>query len=65
MSAYFVDAAKRLSGAAGVMFGWTPDGFWNATPEELAALVRAAGGEEAAPPDGAVIARLKEQFPDG
>jgi uncharacterized phage protein (TIGR02216 family) len=61
----FGEAAARLAGFAGVAFGWTPETFWNATPAELAALVRAVRGEEAAPVDGATIARLKEQFPDG
>ncbi|UYY60321.1 phage tail assembly chaperone [Sphingomonas sp. S2-65] len=50
---------------AGLVFGWTPDTFWNATPAELAALVSAARGESAEPPGAAEIARLKELFPDG
>jgi uncharacterized phage protein (TIGR02216 family) len=46
------------------MFGWTPDTFWRATPAELAALVRAvAGNAEAA--NGAVLAALRERYPDG
>ncbi|MBA14846.1 MAG: hypothetical protein CMN73_00615 [Sphingomonas sp.] len=48
------------------MFGWTPDIFWNATPDELGALVRAARGDgEPAPIDASMLSRLKEQFPDG
>lgn len=60
----FGDAAGRLAGLAGVAFGWTPDVFWRATPAELTALVRAVIGE-AAPADSAVIAKLKELYPDG
>lgn len=65
--ATFAAGAVRLAGLAGVMFGWSPDAFWRATPDELAALVRAVRGEAAtvAPPDGAAIARLMEAFPDG
>lgn len=63
----FVEAAARLAGQAGVAFGWSPVDFWRATPAELMALVRALRGEggEAAPPDGATIARMMEAFPDG
>nr|WP_221239478.1 phage tail assembly chaperone [Sphingomonas xinjiangensis] len=50
---------------AGLVFGWSPDVFWNATPAELAALVGAARGEVVAPPGAAEVARLKELFPDG
>jgi hypothetical protein len=62
----FAEAAARLAGAAGVMFGWSPHAFWRATPAELGALIDAlkseAGVETA---DAATLARLKEQFPDG
>ncbi len=61
----FTEAALRLSGAAGVAFGWTPETFWNATPAELGALVRALAGEEAPPLGVDEFARLKELFPDG
>ena len=61
----FAQAASRLAGQAGIAFGWTPDAFWAATPAELATLVRALGGEEAAPPDRCTIAQLMEAFPDG
>jgi len=47
---------------AGLMFGWSPDTFWAATPAELAALVAAAAGERPAPVD---LAGLMEMFPDG
>jgi len=61
----FIECAARLAGQAGVAFGWTPELFWNATPAELAALVRAAAGEEVVPPDRDMIAQLMEAFPDG
>ncbi|WP_156456143.1 phage tail assembly chaperone, partial [Sphingomonas sp. CCH9-E2] len=41
----FSRSAARLAGQAGVAFGWTPELFWNATPAELAVLVRAVAGE--------------------
>ena len=54
---------------AGAVFGWPPDVFWRATPAELGAVAVAAavtaGAGEAAPPDAATLARLKEAFPDG
>lgn len=62
----FAEGAARLSGLAGVAFGWSPDAFWRATPAELAALVRTLTGEcETSPPDAEAIARLKRAFPDG
>ncbi|ODP37033.1 phage tail assembly chaperone [Sphingomonas turrisvirgatae] len=61
----FAQAAARLAGQAGVVFGWTPDVFWAATPDELSTLVRALAGDEVAPPDRAAIARMMETFPDG
>lgn len=61
----FADAAGRLAGRAGAALGWSPDAFWRATPAELGAVVTAIAGEQAAPPDGATLARLQEAFPDG
>lgn len=62
----FAVSAARLAGQAGVLFGWTPDVFWNATPAELEGLVRALCGDgDVAPPDAATIARMMEAFPDG
>ncbi|PZO74463.1 MAG: phage tail assembly chaperone [Sphingomonas hengshuiensis] len=54
-----------MAGLAGVAFGWGPDAFWAATPAELAALVRAVGGDAPDPCTHATIATLKERFPDG
>lgn len=65
MSDGFADAAVRLAGLSGLLFGWSPETFWNATPAELGALARAAAGDAVAPPGAEAIARLKEQFPDG
>ncbi len=61
----FAEGAGRLAGMTGAAFGWSPDAFWRATPAELAVLVRAIAGDEVGPPDAAVIARLKRDFPDG
>lgn len=60
----FAESAARLSGLAGLLFGWPPDTFWAATPAELGALVAAASGD-ADPADTALTTRLMEAFPDG
>jgi hypothetical protein len=52
MSERFGPLAARLCGQAALLFGWTPDTFWAATPEELATIVTAA-----APPPGEGIDR--------
>jgi len=63
----FAEAARRLSGMTGLVFGWPPDAFWRATPAELEALLEAAtgDGDEIDPPDRQAVARLMEAFPDG
>ncbi|KQN00862.1 hypothetical protein ASE85_09590 [Sphingobium sp. Leaf26] len=62
----FADGAGRLAGVAGWLLGWRPDEFWRATPAELAAVLRAARGEEAveAAVDGAELRRLMGVMPD-
>ncbi|WP_311268292.1 phage tail assembly chaperone [Sphingobium sp. WCS2017Hpa-17] len=62
----FADAAGRLAGVAGWLLGWRPDEFWRATPAELAAVLRAARGDEGAGEgvDGAELGRLMEVMPD-
>lgn len=62
----FADAAARLAGVAGLLLGWRPEEFWRATPEELAAVLRAAGGgdEAGAGVDGAELRRLMGVMPD-
>jgi len=62
----FAECARRFAGVAGAMLGWSPDAFWAATPADLAAVTAALGGEEgAASADAALVARLREAFPDG
>lgn len=63
----FTQGAVRLSGVVAWTLGWTPEVFWRATPDELAAVFGAASGEAnaGAPPDAATLARLREMFPDG
>lgn len=61
----FADAASRLAGAAALLLGWRPDEFWRSTPAELAAVLRAAGGEAAAGLNRAELERLMEIHPDG
>lgn len=64
--ATFAHAARRLAGLTGVAWGWSPDAFWRATPDELAALIEAVrGNAQAEAADGGVLARLREQYPDG
>lgn len=63
----FGGAAGRLAALAALHLGWRPAEFWAATPAELAAILglwlEQAGG--AAPAmDRAMLARLKEIFPD-
>lgn len=61
----FAAAAARLAGQAGVLFGWSPQTFWDATPAELAELAAAVRGEgETAPMVAADVATLVERFPD-
>lgn len=63
----FTECAVRLFGVTAWALGWTPEVFWRATPDELAAVFGAASGgaSAGAPPDAATLARLKEMFPDG
>lgn len=62
----FADAAGRLAGVAGWLLGWRPDEFWRATPAELAAVLRAARGDDAPGDgvDGGELARLMGAMPD-
>ena len=59
----FGETAARLCGAAGMLLGWRPGEFWDATPIELAAMFEAPG-EVATPPDARAIADLMRRFPD-
>jgi uncharacterized phage protein (TIGR02216 family) len=60
----FAEVARRLAGLSAALIGWTPDTFWTATPEELATVIAALQPQGAAAADGAVLARLREAFPD-
>ncbi|HUD93432.1 phage tail assembly chaperone [Sphingobium sp.] len=62
----FTDMAGRLAGVAGWLLGWRPDEFWRSTPAELAAVLRAARGEEEPGDgiDGVELQRLMGVMPD-
>lgn len=57
--------AGRLAGLAGVLLGWRPQDFWNATPAELAAIIDGHAPSESECADRALLQRLKEKYPDG
>ncbi|MCW1383215.1 phage tail assembly chaperone [Novosphingobium sp. KCTC 2891] len=42
MTEQFGAGAARLSGQIGLWLGWSPERFWQATPEELASVLTAA-----------------------
>ena len=66
MTANFAEAAARLAGMAGAILGWRPEEFWRATPAELATILEAMGGGDAAQTAGINdLNRLQEMFPDG
>jgi uncharacterized phage protein (TIGR02216 family) len=59
----FGDASARLCAAAGMLLGWKPDEFWNATPAELA-LALQPRSLAADVPDAATVEALLRRFPD-
>lgn len=61
MSQRFGEAAARLAGQAALLIGWTPDTFWAATPEELAAIVIAAAPPAASGIDRTTITAMMER----
>jgi hypothetical protein len=61
----FARAARRLAGLAGVLLGWRPQDFWNATPDELAAIIEGHTPHQGERADRALLERLKEIYPDG
>ena len=65
--ARFAENAARLAGQAMLLFGWTPDTFWAATPGDLEMLLHAMTGPaaDAAPLDGTAMRAMMEAFPDG
>ena len=60
----FDEVAVRLAGLTGAVLGWRPGEFWSATPAELAAILSALAPESDSA-DADMVARLKEQHPDG
>jgi hypothetical protein len=65
MSRRFGEAAKRLAGQAALLIGWTPDIFWAATPEELAAIVAAAAPPPAGGIDRNILTAMMEREAHG
>ena len=61
----FSAGARRLAGVAGALLGWRPDEFWNATPDELAAVLEAMSGGRGEGVTRADVTRLERMFPDG
>ncbi|WP_439568717.1 phage tail assembly chaperone [Sphingopyxis sp.] len=65
--------AANLSGGALYLLGlmarvaaWRPDEFWAATPADVRAVLAGwAEADAAAAVDGAALASMMEQFPDG
>ena len=63
MSEQFGQCAARLCGAAGLLLGWRPDDFWNATPAELGLALQPPGeGTEAV--TAIALDELRRRFPD-
>ncbi len=63
--ARFTESSARLAGLAGALLGWRPEEFWQATPAELAAVLRAMGGDAESAASQDDLARLMEIYPDG
>jgi hypothetical protein len=61
----FCATASALGGQTALLFGWRPDDFWNATPAELGAIMRAFQAKIDTSAGGDVLKALMEQFPDG
>lgn len=65
MSEAFAEGAVRLAGVAGLLLGWRPDEYWRATPDELAAVMQAArGDEDVVGVDGDALVRMMAAMPD-
>lgn len=64
MSATFGAAAVRLAGQVCLLFGWSPDRFWAATPQELATILGAAAPDPGATISRATLNTLMEQHGD-
>ena len=61
----FASAARSLAALSARTLGWTPETFWNATPEELVASLGALDEGLASPPSRALIAELMERDSHG
>ncbi len=62
----FGAAALSLLGLMARVAGWRPGDFWAATPADVRAVLAGwVEGDAVAPFDGAVLAAMMEQFPDG
>ena len=69
MDGSFAGIAERLSGLTSLSLGWSPDQFWQSTPQELAAIFAAGskGGPAgfAEPLTEIELRQLKDRDPDG
>lgn len=61
----FGPSAARLAGQCCILFGWSPDRFWRATPAEVAGVVGALAPTDGAALNAAALARLREALGDG
>ena len=61
MSERFGPVAVRLCGQAALLLGWTPQMFWDATPEDLATVLTAMRMPDGDGMDRETIDRLMEQ----
>jgi hypothetical protein len=64
----FGAAAASMMAVMARLFGWRPDEFWNATPEEVAGLLQGMTAAVDAQPAGGVaraqLQQMMEAFPD-
>jgi uncharacterized phage protein (TIGR02216 family) len=58
----FGESAARLCNAAGLVLGWRPGDFWDATPAELELALRAPSACEGL--DRQAVDALIRRFPD-
>lgn len=61
VSERFAPVAVRLCGQAALLLGWTPQMFWDATPEDLATVLNAMRMPDGGSLDRKTIDRLMEQ----
>ena len=65
--AHDVEGALALAGVMARVCGWRPGEFWAATPAEVAAVLAGWRGDDdgGGGIDGAALAAMMEQYPDG